>query len=759
MGRRSKPAKRSAEGDAPKEAKKARLDEASIKGVCVRWEWEGDGGKWTQYGDNLNISVTNAFNSKKKEYQYKVSSSVTLIAQFGKMVQKNKKTGWERRIRLTMKDADSDDFYVWQWENEHGKWNPYPADTSLLLEQAQRDGTDETVDIEAQHRSYAIDLKTMEQINTTTNVARKVAREKADSIAADNDVDAVDDADEDEEMPSVSSAGDAPAAKSTGKAAAKSTGKTAAKSGGKAGKSGRGKSGRVKEEEEDGEEVPTKSTVRTVVVKGKAPVDPECSMMHKTHVYFDAKDVWDCMLNQTNVGNNNNKYYLIQILEEDGKKAFYVWQRWGRVGYKGQNNLVPCGGDLDKAKNIFCKKFSDKTKNDWASRDSFVKMSGKYDMLTMDYTTGNGKAEDTVDAPGIKKEDSVKVPDCTLDTRLQDLVNLICDIKSMEEAVVEMKYDAKKAPLGKLTENQIKFGYSALKVIEGLINKGDMSRKLTDACNDFYTRIPHNFGMKTPPIIRTKQEVKDKIQLLEALSDIEIAIKMLKEGDMSENPVDRHYHSLKCGLEPLDKGHDDFKLLNEYLQSTHAATHNMYKMQLMDVFTCQKDGEASKFVDHGNRMLLWHGSRLTNWVGILSQGLRIAPPEAPVTGYMFGKGVYFADMSSKSANYCFTSRAKNIGLLLLCEVSLGAMNEILAADYNAASLPAGKHSVKGAGKIAPDPKCHKTMACGTKVPIGKGIDTGTTNPHGYTLNYNEFIVYNTAQIKMRYLLKVKFNYK
>ena len=41
--------------------------------------------------------------------------------------------------------------------------------------------------------------------------------------------------------------------------------------------------------------------------------------------------------------------------------------------------------------------------------------------------------------------------------------------------------------------------------------------------------------------------------------------------------------------------------------------------------------------DIGNRMLLWHGSRLTNFVGIISQGLRIAPPEAPVTGYMFGK--------------------------------------------------------------------------------------------------------------------------
>ena len=34
-------------------------------------------------------------------------------------------------------------------------------------------------------------------------------------------------------------------------------------------------------------------------------------------------------------------------------------------------------------------------------------------------------------------------------------------------------------------------------------------------------------------------------------------------------------------------------------------------------------------------------------VGILSKGLLIAPPEAPVTGYMFGKGIYFADMVTK----------------------------------------------------------------------------------------------------------------
>lgn len=33
---------------------------------------------------------------------------------------------------------------------------------------------------------------------------------------------------------------------------------------------------------------------------------------------------------QTNVMNNNNKYYLIQLLEDNQAKKYYVWQRWGR---------------------------------------------------------------------------------------------------------------------------------------------------------------------------------------------------------------------------------------------------------------------------------------------------------------------------------------------------------------------------------------------------------------------------------------------
>ena len=32
----------------------------------------------------------------------------------------------------------------------------------------------------------------------------------------------------------------------------------------------------------------------------------------------------------------------------------------------------------------------------------------------------------------------------------QSLIELICDVQAMEDTVLEMKYDAKKAPLGKI---------------------------------------------------------------------------------------------------------------------------------------------------------------------------------------------------------------------------------------------------------------------------------------------------------------------
>ena len=59
---------------------------------------------------------------------------------------------------------------------------------------------------------------------------------------------------------------------------------------------------------------------------------------------------------QTNIGHNNNKFYLLQLLEDDSRKSYNVWFRWGRVGKTGQSNLTACGPDLNEAKKVFCTK-------------------------------------------------------------------------------------------------------------------------------------------------------------------------------------------------------------------------------------------------------------------------------------------------------------------------------------------------------------------------------------------------------------------
>jgi len=504
--------------------------------------------------------------------------------------------------------------------------------------------------------------------------------------------------------------------------------------------------------------------IKTVVIKGgkgSAPVDEKvpAHIKDSCHVYQDGTDVYDAMLNQTNIGNNNNKYYVIQLLASDAGNKYYVWTRWGRVGAGGQNALEPCGS-LDAAKAQFGKKFTDKTKNHWQNRKNFVSYSGKYTLLERDYS-GDDDAAAADDDSGDKP--AADVPESKLDSRVQDLIKLICDLSMMKQQMIEVGYDANKLPLGKLSKEHVKKGYQVLQEISTYINDG--KKPPLDLSNQFYSLIPHQTpGMRPPPAITTAGQLKEKIAMVESLADIELATKLLRQAstgaESEQNPIDFHHDKLKCEFTPVDKKDDTFKMVQDYVANTHGHTHKQYGLEVLDLFEVEREGETKRFNDGGfdkvkNTQLLWHGSRLTNFVGILSQGLRIAPPEAPVTGYMFGKGVYFADMVSKSANYCNASRGSDTACMLLCEVALGDMNELKQADYHASNLPAGKLSTKGLGVNFPDPAGAKTLPNGTVVPLGKEVKGSIP---GSSLLYNEFIVYDVAQIKVRYLVKMKFKY-
>ena len=130
--------------------------------------------------------------------------------------------------------------------------------------------------------------------------------------------------------------------------------------------------------------------------------------------------------------------------------------------------------------------------------------------------------------------------------------------------------------------------------------------------------------------------MKNEIELLEALDEIEVVLSNLQTDDnVRRHPIDQQYELLKCHLCPVNKNEEIYRLIEKYLHSTHASTHQQYEMEIEEIFQVDKEYEKEMFNDVGNKMLLWHGSRLTNFAGILTQGLRIAPPEAPVVRIIF----------------------------------------------------------------------------------------------------------------------------
>mmetsp|Transcript_44921 Transcript_44921/g.92891 ORF Transcript_44921/g.92891 Transcript_44921/m.92891 type:complete len:728 (+) Transcript_44921:46-2229(+) len=229
------------------------------------------------------------------------------------------------------------------------------------------------------------------------------------------------------------------------------------------------------EEEKKGakRKAPEKSPASPMKVTKPAEASPSPAKKAKTSRPVDAavpnRDTfsvagdWSVLLNQTNVGANNNKFYRIQVLE-DTKSKYYCWTRWGRVGATGQHNLSPCPSE-ESAQAMFKSKFKDKSGVHYDMKDAhdWKPIVGKYTLVDTEEQEGDGGGDS--------------------------------------------------APLGKLTENQIEKGQEVLQRIEtALAKKND--KQLADLSSEYYTLIPHDFGFKVPPAIKTSAMLEAEEELL-----------------------------------------------------------------------------------------------------------------------------------------------------------------------------------------------------------------------------------------------------
>lgn len=261
----------------------------------------------------------------------------------------------------------------------------------------------------------------------------------------------------------------------------------------------------------------------------KIPVDEVVATAGFFTVFVDDNGLaWDATLNQSNSSDNNNKFYKLQVLVDRGG-AIQCWTRWGRVGEKGQFKMLGTG-DLDGAKREFEKKFKDKNGNTWANRDGPIK-AGKYVYIEINYAESEDEDDDE-DKPQKKKaafqngapqeeeeeeEDGDITPvECTLDKPVQELMELIFNLKLFDSTMAALNYDATKMPLGKLSKKTLLKGYEVLKELASLIADPTTASGLGVSYGDavstrsnlYFSLVPHVSGRNRLPTLDNMDLIK-----------------------------------------------------------------------------------------------------------------------------------------------------------------------------------------------------------------------------------------------------------
>lgn len=226
---------------------------------------------------------------------------------------------------------------------------------------------------------------------------------------------------------------------------------------------------------------PAKASASSPAKKAKTAIPVDSAVPNKDQ--YSVVDDWSVLLNQTNVGANNNKYYRIQLLSSGA--SYYCWTHWGRVGSSGDSALNMFASQ-EGAEKEFKAKFRTKSGVPYEDKDAhdWKPTAGKYTLVQTEEQEGAGGDGS--------------------------------------------------APLGKLTEEQIGKGQAVLLRIDELLPKKNV-KQLQDASSEYYTLIPHNFGFKVPPAITSREMLEAEEELLKFY--LRMGFEELEQEDDGLTPI------------------------------------------------------------------------------------------------------------------------------------------------------------------------------------------------------------------------------
>ena len=298
----------------------------------------------------------------------------------------------------------------------------------------------------------------------------------------------------------------------------------------------------------------------------------------------------------------------------------------------------------------------------------------------------------------------------------------------------------------------------------------EISQKILQLSNSYYEIFPfeekRDYSI-TP--INNANTIKQELDRLQSYTYIEDTLKLFL-GSLYYNklidPINYIYKALNKKIVPLNldlnsKNNKDkkiVKILLNYIKLSFNQTDNRFGYNyssnkiITNIFEINDKNENKLINNDKKRILLFHGTKTQNILGILSKGLLIAPIESQSSGNRFGNGIYLSDSFKKCLSY--TSGGNKIYILMVDTV----LDNIFKISKSNLFTNIKDIKMKGYNCLINDCKNHISfedriyLNNGTSVPT-KMIEEEENNY--FRDNDSEYVIYDPKLLNIKYIIEVQ----
>lgn len=193
---------------------------------------------------------------------------------------------------------------------------------------------------------------------------------------------------------------------------------------------------------------------------------------------------------------------------------------------------------------------------------------------------------------------------------------------------------------------------ATIKAMCNAASDNDLYRFNDELIENFHV-LPRKMGCVQSYLARTPDDFSKIIDREQKLLDVMEGY--VKANSVKTVEIDGKENSK--GMTILDSLGIEIELASdEDTQNVRRHINDSLKSKIKRVFRVKNHKTRKnfeKFVkkhDNCETKMFWHGSTNQNWISIMEKGL-LLNPDAPITGKMFGDGIYFAPSAKKSWGY------------------------------------------------------------------------------------------------------------